>query len=349
MKGPFKSLAIAMAKGFVRDKATLFFAFVFPLMFLVIFGLLFRDIGAEKMKLGAYGDGEVITALERSGVVELERFATAAEGEAKVRDGDLPGLVEATGTTVVLRFAASDQAQAGTVQGLVAGVTQQLNVAASGQPPKYDFRAEQVEDSSLKSIQYLTPGILSWGIAVTAVFGAAITLVNWRRKQVLRRLRLAPIGITPILTSRVVVTIGVAVTQALLFIGVALLPVFGLTLSGTWWLSIPVFLSGVLAFFAIGMLVGAFCKTEEAATGAANIVVLPMAFLSGTFFPIDLAPKWLQTVSQVFPLRHMNDGVTDFLVRGKGPEALLLPCGVLLGFTLVVSFIASRVFTWEES
>ncbi|RLK55361.1 ABC transporter permease [Actinokineospora cianjurensis] len=349
MKGPFKSLAVAMAKSFVRDRATLFFAFVFPLMFLVIFGLLFRDIGTEKIKLGAYGDGAVITALERSGVVELERFDTAAAGEAKVRDGDLPGIVEATGDTVVLRFAASDQAQAGTVQGLVSGITQQLNVVASGKPAKYDFRAEQVEDSSLKSIQYLTPGILSWGIAVTAVFGAAITLVNWRRKQVLRRLRLAPIGITPILTSRVVVTIGVAIAQALLFVGVALLPVFGLTLAGTWWLSIPVFLSGVLAFFSIGMLVGAFCKTEEAATGAANIVVLPMAFLSGTFFPIDLAPQWLQAVSKVFPLRHMNDGVTDFLVRGKGAEALLLPCGVLLGFTLVVSFIASRVFTWEES
>ncbi|GAA3011336.1 ABC transporter permease [Actinokineospora diospyrosa] len=348
MKGAFKSLSVAMVKGFLRDKTTLFFAFLFPLMFLVIFGLLFRDAGNEKIKIGAVGDGQVLVALERTGAVELERFDDLEAGLAKVRDGDLPGVVQASGDEVVLRFAASDQAQAGTVQGLVAGVTQQLNVAASGAPPKYDFRAEQVEDASLQPIQYLTPGILSWGTAVTAVFGAAITLVNWRRKQVLRRLRLAPIGATPILASRVVVTIGVAVLQALLFVGVALLPVFGLTLSGTWWLSIPVFLSGVLAFFAIGMLVGAFCKTEEAATGAANIVVLPMAFLSGTFFPIDKAPDWLQTVSKVFPLRHVNDGMMDFLVRGKGPEALLLPCGVLLGFTLVVAFIASKVFSWED-
>ncbi|WP_026425188.1 ABC transporter permease [Actinokineospora inagensis] len=346
---PFRSLSTAMVKSFIRDKATLFFAFVMPLMFLVIFGLLFRDIGSEKIKIGVYGDGAVITALDRSGVVDIQRFTSLDDGIAKVRAGDLPGLVEATGDNVVLRFAASNQAQAGTVQGLVAGVTQQLNVAESGKPPKYDFRAEQVEDASLKPIQYLTPGILSWGIATTAVFGTSISLVNWRRKQILRRLRLAPIGATTILTSRLVVTVGVALAQALLFIGIALIPVFGLTLSGTWWMSVPIFVSGVLAFFTIGMLVGAVCKTEEAATGAANIVVLPMAFLSGTFFPIDQAPKWLQAVSQVFPLRHMNDGMMDFLVRGKGPQALLLPCGVLLGFTLVVAFIASRVFTWEDS
>ena len=46
----FKSLALAMLKGFFRDKATLFFTFVFPLMFLVVFGLLFRDAGAEKIE-----------------------------------------------------------------------------------------------------------------------------------------------------------------------------------------------------------------------------------------------------------------------------------------------------------
>jgi ABC-2 type transport system permease protein len=206
-----------------------------------------------------------------------------------------------------------------------------------------------VEDASLKPIQFLTPGILSWGIAVTAVFGAALSLVTWRKKQVLRRLRLAPVSVGTVLSARIVITIGVAVLQALLFVAVAMLPVFGLRLSGTWWLSIPVFLSGILAFFAIGMLVGAFCRTEEAATGAANIVVLPMAFLSGTFFPIDVAPPWVQAVSMAFPLRHMNDGMLAFMVRGQGAEALLLPCGVLLGFTVVVSAIAAKVFTWEDS
>jgi len=190
---------------------------------------------------------------------------------------------------------------------------------------------------------------MSWGVAVTAVFGAALTLVSWRKKQVLRRIRLAPVTVGTVLTARITVTLGVAVVQALIFVGVGLLPIFGLKLTGTWWLGIPVFVLGILAFFAIGMLVGSFAKTEEAATGAANIVVLPMAFLSGTFFPIDQAPSWLQTVSKVFPLRHMNDGMMDFLVRGKGAEALLTPCLVLVGFTLVLGLISARVFQWEDS
>ena len=228
------------------------------------------------------------------------------------------------------------------------GVVSQLNQEATGEAPRFRVEGSNVEDSSLKPIQYITPGIMSWGVAVTAVFGAALTLVSWRRKQVLRRIRLAPVHASTVLTSRVVVTIGVALVQAVIFIGIGSLPVFGLQLTGTWALAIPVFLLGILAFFAIGMLVGAFCKTEEAATGAANIVVLPMAFLSGTFFPIDQAPPWMQTVSKVFPLRHMNDGIMDFLVRGQGPSALVVPCLVLTAFIVVVGAIAAKVFQWED-
>jgi ABC-2 type transport system permease protein len=344
----FKSLARAMVKIFYRDKATLFFTFVFPLMFLVVFGLLFRDAGATKTEIGVVGDGPVIAGLEQTGALELTRFDSVDEAVQQVRDGELPAMVAQDGDEITYRFAQSDQTQAGVVTGIVSGVVGHVNQAVTNQQPRYVLDAANVEDSSLKPIQYITPGIMSWGVAVTAVFGAALTLVSWRKKQVLRRIRLAPVSATTVLSARVVVTVGVAIVQALVFIGVGVLPLFGLRLTGTWWLAIPVFLLGILAFFAIGMLVGAFCKTEEAATGAANIVVLPMAFLSGTFFPIDQAPPWMQSVSNAFPLRHMNDGIMDFLVRGQGPSALVLPCLVLTGFVLVVGTIAAKVFQWED-
>jgi ABC-2 type transport system permease protein len=345
----FKSLATAMVKIFYRDKATLFFTFVLPLMLLVIFGLLLRDVGDNRTEIGVVGDGPVIAALEQTGALELTRFATVDEALGKVREGDLPAMVAEDGDTITFRFAQSDQTQASVVGGIVTGVVSHVNQQATGEAPRFAVDARNVEDASLKPIQYITPGIMSWGVAVTAVFGAALTLVSWRRKQVLRRIRLAPVAVPTVLTARVVVTVGIAVIQAATFIGVALLPVFGLQLTGTWWLAIPVFLLGILAFFSIGMLVGAFCKTEEAATGAANLVVLPMAFLSGAFFPIDQMPPWLRTISNVFPLRHMNDGMMDFLVRGQGVDALILPCVVLTGFILVVSLVASRVFQWEEA
>jgi ABC-2 type transport system permease protein len=346
-RGAFLSLSQAMFRGFFRDRVAVFFTFLFPLMFLAVFGLLFRDTGAGKVTIGVVGDGPVISALPPD-VVEIQRFDSTDAALARVRAGDLPAVLTEQGNQAMLRFAASDTAAAGTVRGLVEGVVSEVNLRATGQPPLVRLTAEQVEDSSLKPIQYLTPGLLSWSVATSAAFGAALTLVSWRRRQVLRRLRLAPVSPLTVLTSRLGVSFAVAMLQAVLFVTIASTPLFGLQMSGQWWLAVPVLAMGTVAFFAIGMLVGAFAKTEEAANAIANITVLPMAFLSGAFFPIDAAPQWLQTVSNVLPLRHMNDSMLDVMVRGQGADALLVPGAVLLGFAVVVGAVALSLFRWDD-
>lgn len=346
--GAFASLSLAMFRGFFRDRVAVFFIFLFPLMFLLVFGLLFRSDTGNRVTIGVVGDGPVISALPPD-AVEVKRFATADEALQQVRSGDLPGVVIEQGNQVTLRFAASDAARAGTVQGLVAGVVNAVNLQLTGQPPVVQLRAEQVEDTSLEPIQYITPGLLSWSVATSAVFGAALTLVSWRRRQVLRRLRLSPVSPLTVLTSRLGVAFAVALLQAAMFIGVALTPPFGLQLAGQWWLVLPLLAIGTVSFFAIGMLAGSFAKTEEAASAISNLVVLPMAFLSGTFFPIDQAPAWLQTVSNVFPLRHMNDALLAVMVRGQGIGALLTPALVLLGFAVVVGGIALYLFSWDDT
>ena len=90
-------------------------------------------------------------------------------------------------------------------------------------------------------------------------------------------------------------------------------------------------------------------RSTEGAVNAANFVVLPMAFLSGSFFPLDGAPQWLQTVSLALPLRHLNEGMLDVMVRGEGPASVLAPMGILALFAAVVTLLAARLFRWERA
>jgi ABC-2 type transport system permease protein len=336
-----------MLRGFVRDRTALFFTFFFPLMFLLIFGLLFRSGGAGTTEIGVVGSGQVVRSLPER-VFEVRRFPTMGEALAEVRSGDLPAVVRQAGDRVELRFAASDQVRSATIRGVVASVVDRANLTAAGGEQRFELAAGQVEDEDLEPIQFLTPGILSWGVATSAAFGAALTLVAWRRKQILRRVRLSPAPVWTVVGARVGVSLLVAFVQAALFVGVALTPAFGLQLSGQWWLAVPLLALGTLSFLSIGLLVGAVSRTEEAASAMANFVVLPMAFLSGTFFPIGQAPGWLQTLSKVFPLRHLNDGMLDVLVRGQGAGALVQPALVLAGFTVVVTALATRLFRWDD-
>jgi ABC-2 type transport system permease protein len=342
------TLALAMLRGFFRDRTALFFTFFFPLMFLVIFGLIFNNSGTSRTTVAVVGSGPIIADLPTEALT-VTHYGDAAAALAKVRSGDIPAVLIESGRSVTLRYAASDQVTAATVNGIVAAVVDGANVAASGRPPTYTLQRSQVEDTSLKAIQYITPGILSWGVATSAAFGAALTLVSWRRTKLLRRLRLSPAPVWTVIGARVGVSLAVALVQAAVFVGVALTPPFGLRLTGHWYLALPLLLAGTLAFLSIGLFVGAIAKTDEAASAMANFIVLPMAFLSGTFFNVSAAPGWLQVVSKALPLRWMNDGMLDLLVRGKGPAALVAPSAVLIVFAVVVSVLAGRLFSWDDA
>jgi ABC-2 type transport system permease protein len=350
-----RSLSRAMTLGFLRDRTAMFFTILFPLMFLVIFGLLFRDAGSSRSDIVQVGPVPVLDNIQGEGrtqleqVLNIQRSDDLDEALEDVRTGDVAAAVEQQGSRVIVHFSAADQVNAGTVQAIMRDVVQSANLAASGTPPRFELEPVQVEDSSLKPIQYLTPGLLGWAVATGAMFGAALTLVTWRQKKVLRRLRLSPVRTPVVAGARIGVSIVVALAQGAIFLAVASLPAFGLQLSQYWWMSIPLLIAGTLAFFAIGQLAGSFTKTPEAASAVANLIVLPMAFLSGAFFPLQGAPAWLNTVSQVLPLRHLVDGLTDVMVRGQPPAVVLPQLGILLGFAVVVGGIAIALFRWDDA
>jgi len=320
----------------------------------VLFGSLLGDSGTSRVDVLTIGPVQVLDSMpadaraEFDKVVNVERRDDAASALRAVRDGDVAAAIEQRGDTLVIHYSAADQVRAGTVRGIFSSLVEGANQALSGQPPKYSLAAEQVEDESLKVIQFITPGLLGWAVATGATFGAALTLVTWREKRILRRLRLAPIRPGSVVLARVGISVLIALAQTAIFIGVARLPFFGLRLTTYWWMVIPLIIVGTLAFLSIGLLAGAWAKTQEGATAVANILVLPMAFLSGSFFPLDAAPAWLRTVSEVLPLKHLNTAMLDVMARGKGPAAVLPEMGILLGFAVVVTVIASRLFKWDD-
>jgi len=351
----FVSLSKAMSRGFVRDKTALFFTILFPLMFLVLFGGLFKSTGAPKTDVLQVGPVPVIDQIpadQRTGldeVLKVTKTDNRDDALEKVRLGDADAAIEQQGGTVIVHYSAADAVKAATIQGIMRSVVQQGNLAAAGvTTPSLQLQAQQVEDESLQPIQYMTPGLLGWAVASGATFGAALTLVAWRQKKILRRLRLSPVPLFSIISARVSVSIAIALAQAAIFIGIALLPYFGFHLSSDWWAFIPIMIAGTLAFMSIGLLAGAASKTSEAASAIANLIVLPMAFLSGAFFPLDGAPGWLRTVSNLLPMKHLVTSMQNVMVRGQGPGSTLPAIGILLGFTVVVTGVSALLFKWDD-
>ncbi|KRF18779.1 ABC transporter [Nocardioides sp. Soil797] len=350
----FKAIAVAILKGFVRDKASVFFAIVFPLMFLVLFGGIFNNTESSPVETKSVGEVALIDGLpkdakeafDESFDVEQVDAADRDDAIAEVRKGDLDLVLEQDGDTLVAHYTQTDQVKAATIRGVLQAFVDGTNVAVTGQEPKFSLQAESVEDDSMQMIDFVTPGLLGWAIAMSAAFGAAATLNGWRTTKLLRRIQLSPVPTGVVVGARVVATMLIALVQTAIFLGLGTVA-FGLNLTGSWWMSVPLVMCGTLCFLAVGLLSGAVAKTTEGAVNMANFLVLPMAFLSGSFFPLDSAPGWLQVISKAMPLRHLNDGMLDVMVRGEGPAAALVPMGILLVFAAVLTAIAAKLFRWD--
>ncbi|MGW7356587.1 ABC transporter permease [Streptomyces sp. NPDC054802] len=211
------------------------------------------------------------------------------------------------------------------------------------------FRGRSVEESGFSYLSYTAAGVLSWGVANAAVFGIGFTLMQWRSDDILRMIRLSPAPLTAVIGSRYVLALGVGLVQSVLFIGVAMLPGFDLVPDSQWPLLFPVMLLGITTFLLLGVIIGSIADTPESVAGIANFVMLPMAFLSGSFFPLDSMPDWLQKVSTVLPLRYLNDAVSAALT-GRGDLSDIGWGAVgLVAFAVVFGAVAARTFRWTKS
>lgn len=348
-----RSLSRAMYLGFVRDRTALLFTILIPVLFLVLFGSIYKSSGAPKVSVIQVGRVALLDRAEAAAPGQLGEVLTvthSADLSASldaVRKGNDDAVVQQQGRTLVVHYSIADQTKAGVVQAVFGSIVQQADAAAAGRTAGYQLSARQVEDTSLKPIQYLAPGLLGWAIASGGAFGAAITLVNWRQTKLLRRLRLAPVSVGSIVLARVGISLAVALVQLAVFLGIATLPYFGLRLSADWWMAIPVVICGTLAFLSIGLLVGSITTSQQAATAVANIIILPMAFLGGAFVPLDFAPAWIRDVSYAMPLRYLVTGMQNVMARGEGPLAALPAIGILLGLTAVLTIAAVRLFRWD--
>ncbi|WP_233518142.1 ABC transporter permease [Streptomyces corynorhini] len=352
---PVWQLARTMILSVLRDKGTIFFLLIFPILFLLLFGTLFKTSGTSHIEVAQLGDVQVLDELRGAQREEVTKAATItrvdneADALRQVREGDYDALVMQDGGKVVLRYSAADSVKAASAQAALNSLLERANLAATGQPPTYTLEATQVQDDSVKPIQYLTPGLLGWAIASSSVFSSALTLVTMRRRKILQRMRMSLVRPWEVVAARIAMTMAMVLVQTALFLLVATLPYFGLQLSGSWWLIVPLVVCGTLPLMSLGMFIGSVTKTEESAGGLAQLLVLPMSFLSGAFFTLDSAPSWVQAVSYLMPLRYLVKGGEQVLSRGGGLVDVLPSMGGMLLFTAVVTGLTLRFFKWNDA
>jgi len=154
-------------------------------------------------------------------------------------------------------------------------------------------------------VQFFTPGIGIWGLAISCYTGVAFGLATARDQGILKRVRGTPLPPWIYLAAMMLAAVVAGLASVVLMFVVAV-PGFGVHVYPRMLpAAIVTLLVGGCAFAALGLAVGVFIRRAESAPIVSNLTLLPLTFISGIWYPLEGAPHWLQTLAHVFPLSHL--------------------------------------------
>jgi ABC-type multidrug transport system permease subunit len=213
-------------------------------------------------------------------------------------------------------------------------------VAEDGQAP--------VEALTLKGVRYidfLIPGLITFGIMSSIMWGISYTIIERRSQKLLRRMVATPMKKSHFLFALMFVRIAMNVVEALILFFFAWL-LFDIHIQGNIGALIVLFLAGNVAFTGIAVLISSRTSKTEVGTGWINAVTMPMMILSGIFFSYHNFPQWSLGVIKLLPLTALTDGIRSIFNEGGGWAEIVSPSIALTLFGLVCFVAGMRLFKW---
>lgn len=352
MKG-FVSLTRASLIGFGRDRSALLWTLLFPIVLIGLFALLFGGPNAAAAykiqwvdEAHTAGAAAARSTFEQSGSFTIDdnplNLARNAmhEGHAKaiVR---LPATFDGTptGARAELIIDPSDRGSSGVIASLAANL---IRPAPGGPAAAIDI--QPLNDQILNPASYFVPTILAMALMQLGILGA-VTLVQQRERQILKRLAAAPVARWSVIGSIAASRLVVAIMQTILMLIAGTVIIGALPVGNVFALAGIVTLSAA-TFIAMGFALSGLARTEESATSLTSMVTLPLMFLSGVFIPIEQLPDVVRPVAVVLPLTYAGDALRQIMVGGT-PYVPIAVAVAVLGAWLVGSLVvATRTFRW---
>lgn len=351
-------------RRFFRDKLAIFFVVLFPLIFLFVFGNFNKGDNDISFNVAVVNQsqsqfaGEFVKQLSEGKTFKVAKdINTFDQAKEKLGRNQLDGAIvlpagfgdvkggKPTGQAQV--FFTQNNASAGqTLVTVLDGTFKAINSKFVTTEVPLTVEGKSLNENSLSKFDYTFAGLLGFSIIGLGIFGPINVFPELKKQGVLRRLHTTPIRVWQYFLATMLsqAIIGIF-ALAVMFIASILL--FDLKVTGNY-LEIALYCAlGIIMILGIGLSIGGWASNERQAAPLANLVVFPMMFLSGTFFPRFLMPDWLQKVSDFLPLTPVIDGIRLLTTEGKHLVDLGPQLGLMAAWLIIVYALAFRVFRWE--
>ena len=368
MPQPYSQLRAMMAitkaslKGVFRSPSAVIFSFVFPLIFILVFGFI-GNSGRVSVRV-AFDRNSDTANMVYNGLRSISALNVIQKDSADLIKDLEKGRISAIisirkdpdpNQPVQIHLKTSDAVNPQNIQvirSIIDGMIKGMNQDIFKDAPTVAVISDEVvriEGRIYRTIDFILPGQLGFSLLSAGVFGVAFIFFNLRQSLVLKRFFATPI-------KRQYIVFGEAISRILfgLITAVVILVIghyaFKFTLVNGWMTFLELIVLsflGLVVFMGFGFIVSGLAKNENVIPPFANLITLPQFLIGGTFFSTDAFPGWLKAVADIMPLKHLNDAMRNVAFEGAHLNDCMKQIGILAIWGVAVYIVAIKVFRWE--
>jgi len=324
---------------FLRDRATLIFTLLLPMMLVVGMGFVFGGPPRALFKVGVITPqidkhsqpGPMGHPFLQERYVDFVPIASASDGLPKITHQQIDLLVDLHGTP---RYWVNTDSPKGYI-------VEKLLLAASP-----GAQRQPVTGAAVRYVDWLFPGILGMNMMFSCLFGVGYVVLRYRKNGFLKRLHATPLTAFEFLTAQVLSRLCLILfVTTILYVGIGTIIHFHS--SGNLLLLVLIAVLGCLSMIALGLTIAAAISSEELVGGLLNLLTWPMMLVSGIWFSLEGSPRWVQWGAHIFPLTHLLDAERAVMLDGAGLAQITPNLAYLAATTLVFLAFGAWSFRWR--
>ncbi len=353
----------ASFKAIFANPSAIIFSILFPIIFTLIFGA-FGSSNGVSYRIALTADSDTsqgfYTGLNKIPGVKIIYYADTVLRNKDLNKGRLTAILDIKNEvdtadkphyTIGIR---STTASSNTVYSFRAALDlvklqleKMLNKDAENYVVINDPVVEKVR--KFRPIDFILPGQLGFSILFSTLFGVAFTFFGLREQLVLKRFYASPV-------SKMNILLGIGMSRLFFqLLSVVVLILFGhfalnFTLHHGIFTFLEIIAMTIIMLFllmGVGLIFSSIAKSDTSIPLLINLFGFPQMMLSGTFFPIEVFPKWLQEICRVLPLTQYNNAIRKISFEGLSIIDCWKEIGILGIWMAITYFIAARVIKWE--
>ena len=202
--------------------------------------------------------------------------------------------------------------------------------------------------AGVRAVDNLVPGIIVFGLLAAAYGNLASSIAVLRDEGVLKRIRVTPLRRSTYLAGHVASSLVISAMLSVVTVAGGWL-LFGVHLQAR---AVPgvllALVVGAACLCALGLAVSSFIPNGQAAAPITNASYVPLAIVSGVFYPMHGMPSWLNAIVGLFPVRRLADALrSGFDPVHQAPIIRPADLAVLAAWLVAGVLIAHRCFVWD--